>query len=512
MVIKEDLELDGSTTMQGGNYQYNEKFKEWLDSVSANDLELSKLIKEKKFLFENSILSNNGINTTYMNYYILTSLDSSIYKYSKSLADTLRCSSWFIDVSKLTPNRLANITEMQVVNLISFKGLYALLSNLIDKSNENNTLVLAMTCEHPDIEDFIDIKSKPSSIPKIDIFIKIDKKFMDAVLTDSEYTLEFIQPETRSSVKRIIKAKQLFRKIIETNWKCRELGCFYWDKVQKWCLINSNQGFKDCNEKSLITKNYFLGSLNLSEFVLDPFTSKASFDTHGFNNAVRKAIVTLNEVLDKSIKLYSIKEQKDSIVMWRQIGLGVSGLADMLIKMGIMYGSKQSLNICDEIGFMLINKAIETSALLAKDYGCFPMCCKTEIATTDFIKKNTSKETLELVKKYGLRNSQLLTIESTKVISSMLDVSNGVEPISDYSKIKEYIRQNNTKSMDYFITADKVSCEDIINMQAVLQKHIDGVINSTIHVPDSFTATDIEALYIYAYKKGLKRLTVVRDE
>lgn len=152
-----------------------------------------------------------------------------------------------------------------------------------------------------------------------------------------------------------------------------------------------------------------LGSLNLSAFVND----KKEFDYISFKEAVKIAVTALNEVLDEGLKLHPLKEQQDSVRDWRQIGLGIFGLADMLIKMEIEYGSEESLYLCDKIGKELISMAIFTSAMLSDKYGAFPKYNEKNIFESKFFLENTDKLTRINVDKYGLRNSQLLTIAPT---------------------------------------------------------------------------------------------------
>lgn len=151
-----------------------------------------------------------------------------------------------------------------------------------------------------------------------------------------------------------------------------------------------------------------LGSINLASFV-----KNKEFDFDDFKDTVKKSVVALNEVLDEGLPLHPLQEQKDSVRDWRQIGLGIFGLADMLISMGIEYGSMESLELCDKIAFTMSDYAIRTSARLAKEYGAYPKCNIDEVTTTKYFIENTSEKTANLVKIYGLRNSQLLTIAPT---------------------------------------------------------------------------------------------------
>ena len=278
-----------------------------------------------------------------------------------------------------------------------------------------------------------------------------------------------------------------------------------------------------------------LGSINLSEFIINPFTDKAYFDFNSFNNTVKQCVIALNEVLDEGLSLHPLEEQRESVANWRQIGLGNMADADCLIKLGIKYGNKESLKILDKIGYSMINSAIQQSALLAKEHGAYPMYNKEAVMSSSFFIQNTSEETKVLVEKYGLRNSQLLTIAPTGSLSTMLGVSGGIEPVYDISYtrkteslhkkdeyykvytpiVAEYMKLKNIISEedlpDIFVTAMNLNYRERIDVQSTWQTYIDASISSTVNVPEDFTIEDVENLYLYAYEKGLKGITIYRN-
>lgn len=208
----------------------------------------------------------------------------------------------------------------------------------------------------------------------------------------------------------------------------------------------------------------------------------------------------------------------------------------MFIKMGIRYGSKESLDLIDKIGSQFIDVAINESALMAKEDGSFPLMNKEAILQSPFYERNASPETKELVRKYGLRNSQLTTIAPTGSISTLIGCSNGVEPIfrTSYTRKTESLNSGNETYYtvvtpiieelmenigikdvndlpDYVVTAETLDYKERIDVQATWQKYIDASISSTVNVPNEFTVEDVENLYIYAWEKGLKGTTIYRD-
>lgn len=170
-----------------------------------------------------------------------------------------------------------------------------------------------------------------------------------------------------------------------------------------------------------------LGSINLSAYVNDKI-----FDIYTFKKDIHTIVKAMNDVLDQGLPLHPLQIQRDTVRDYRQIGIGVMGIADMLIKLELKYDTDEAIEICDTIGKVLADESIKVSALLSKEEGHYPKY-KPSILTSEFLKKNTSVETYELVKKYGLRNSQLLTIAPTGSISTMIGVSGGIEPIFNLS-------------------------------------------------------------------------------
>lgn len=239
-------------------------------------------------------------------------------------------------------------------------------------------------------------------------------------------------------------------------------------------------------------------------------------------------------MLDEGLPLHPLQEQRESVRDWRQIGLGIMGLADMLIKMEIKYGSPEAIEICDKIGFTMANTAIDESAMLAGEndsYNKYKRC----VMLSEYFIKNTSDKTITNVDQYGLYNSQLLTIAPTGSTSSMLGVSGGIEPIyanyytrkteslhgeDKYYKVytpiverymKEHDLKDDSELPEYFVTAQTLDYRNRIDMQSVWQKHIDASISSTVNVPNDFTVEETEDLYMYAWEKGLKGVTIFRD-
>lgn len=397
--------------------------------------------------------------------------------------------------------------------------------------------MLSISCEHPDLEEFIGIKSDLNRVTKANISIRITDRFMVAVKNRTPFTLSFTRIETGETITKEIDAYSVFHKICEMNWDYAEPGMLFWDRIENWNILSCDDSFhyagtNPCAEEPLPAGgSCLLGSINLSEFV----TKDKNFDFDSFKEAVDISVRALNEVLDEGLPLHPLQEQRDSVRDWRQIGLGIFGLADMLIKMGIRYGSERAIFVCDSIGYMMAWQAIQTSSKLAEEIGCYPKYDRNSVIQSAFWSKHIGETDRERIGYIGLANSQLLTIAPTGSLSSMLGVSGGIEPIyanyytrkteslhghDEYYKIytpivKAYMEENgladDSELPDYFVTAQTLDYKERIDMQSIWQNHIDASISSTVNVPNNFTVEQVEDLYIKAWERGLKGVTIFRD-
>lgn len=241
--------------------------------------------------------------------------------------------------------------------------------------------------------------------------------------------------------------------------------------------------------------------------------------------------------MDEGLKLHPLDEQILTVNDWRQIGLGIMGFADMLLKMGCQYDSARALNIIDMVGKTLVNTGLEESALLAMDTESFPRCENKKLLASTFIQvlKNSNvitENTINLIRQHGLRNSQLFTIAPTGSISTMLGVSGGVEPIfaTHYTRKTESLHGEDVfykvytpiiqkmidmeliheENVDNIATAQNIDPFDRVTIQATWQKYIDASISSTVNVTNDTTVETIRDLYQAAWEEGCKGLTIYR--
>lgn len=536
------LGIDGWTK----KYQKNEEsFDAWLDRVSGGDERFKQLIIEKKCLPGGRILSNRGLcdsfKSSYSNCYVIVPPEDnieSIFDCAKKLARTYSYGGGCgVDISALAPNgaRVRNAAK-ETTGAVSFMDLYSLVTGLIAQKGRRGALMLSIACDHPDLEEFIHVKSDLNRVTKANISIRITDKFMQAVKNKEMFRLSFTRKETGETIEKWVNAYDIFHQICEMNWNYAEPGMLFWDTINKDNLLEydsefSYAGVNPCAEEPLPAGgSCLLASMNLSAFVKED----GKFDFDGFRQSVDIAVRALNDILDEGIPLHPLEEQRRSVSQWRQIGLGIMGLADMLIKMGITYGSTLSLGICDSIGRTMVDQALKTSALLAKEYEPYPQYNQEAILRSNFLMSHALKDTYDLIKKYGLRNSQLLTIAPTGTISTMLGISGGIEPIfansytrkteslhghDEYYKVytpivKQYMEDHHIENEDelpsYFVTAQTLDYRQRIDMQSIWQQHIDASISSTVNVPNDFTVEQVEYLYMRAWEQRCKGITIFR--
>ena len=531
----------------------NESFEEWLDRISGGNTLVKQLIKDKKFLFGGRILASRGITdrrVTYSNCYVIkppTDCIEDIFEAGKKLARTYSYGGGCgIDISNLRPKGvIVHNAAKSTSGAVSFMDFYSYVTGLIGQAGRRGALMISISCEHPDIEEFINLKTKQGVCEKANISIRVSDEFMQAAIDDRDWETSFTSLET-GTITRTFRARDLLKLLAKRNWEWAEPGLLYWDRITGYNMLNNDGNFayagvNPCAEEPLPAGgSCLLGSINLSEFVINPFTDKANIDWDGLEEAVSIAVLGLNQVLNEGMMLHPLHEQRESVKNWRQIGLGTMGLADMLIKLGVTYGSTGAIKITESVYETIARTAVIASLELAKVNGCYPMCRKEKLVNSSFIQAlNLPENVLKDIETYGLHNSQLLTCAPTGSIATMLQVSTGVEPnfalhytrktqslngkdtfytvsakiIQDYyDKVHGYDDGDDIlpKLPDYFVESKDIAPIDRIKMQAVLQKYTDASISSTINLPNEATVDDVYNIYVEAWKHGLKGVTIYR--
>lgn len=523
-----------------------ESLEEFFDRVSHGYKPVKELIEQKKFIFGGRILASRGVSgrkVTYSNCYVITPPEDNLESIFETAAKLARTYSYGggcgVDVSKLAPKGATiHNAAKSTSGATSFMDFYSYVTGLIGQSGRRGALMLSIDCKHPDLEEFINLKTEADVCTKANISVRISDEFMQAVVDDKDWTMEFYRPESNEHIAKTKRARDLFRLLALRNWEWAEPGILYWDRIQGYNLLDNTDfkyaGVNPCAEEPLPAGgSCLLGSINLSEFVLDPFTTNARVDYDALEEAVFVAVAGLNQVLIEGLELHPLEEQRETVRDWRQIGLGTMGLADMLIKLGVTYGSAQSITVIGNVYRTIAASAVLQSLEFAKAHGCYKKCDCEALADSKFIQNlHLPQVTLDDIRKYGLYNSQLLTCAPTGSIGTMLEISTGVEPnfALHYTRrtqsldgkdtyyqvnariVEDYIKATgNTELPDYFVTSADIKPIDRIKVQAELQRYIDASISSTINLPKEATVDDVYNIYLDAWKYGLKGVTVYRS-
>lgn len=521
-----------------------ESFDEWLDRVSNGNKKVKKAIIDKKFIPGGRILSNRGIKNTrvtYSNCYVVAPPEDSIesiYESRKKLARTYSYGGGCgIDLSKLAPAgaKVHNQAE-KTSGAVSFMEGYSQTTEEIGQNGRRGALMISLDCHHPDLMDFIDIKTKDGSVTKANISVRVTDDFMQAVEDDNDWVMSFTREETGETITKTARARDIFNKLCENNWNWAEPGILFWDTIEDYNLLSNNPDFEyagtnPCAEEPLPAGgSCLLASINLSAFVDDC----GDFMYDDFYDTIDVGIRYLNEVLDEGLPLHPLQEQRDSVRDWRQVGLGVMGVADMLIKMHLRYDSDEAIEHCRDISMAMANHAMYVSSNLACEKGPYPKYTNATV-DTPFFRANADTLTKNMVENYGLRNSQLLTIAPTGTISTMLGISGGIEPIfaKSYKRKTESLHETtqyydvltpiyqkyadehgltvNDKFPDWFVDSSEIDYNKRVVMQSAWQMGIDASISSTVNLPNEATIDDVKNIYMSAWKNGLKGITIYRS-
>jgi ribonucleoside-diphosphate reductase alpha chain len=539
--MMEDEYFDTSIGLDIFNKKYrhdDETFDEWVTRVSGGDSEVSELIYQKKFMFAGRILAGRGIpdrKLTYSNCYVLPAPEDnleSIYQTASDLARTFSYGGGVgIDLSKLSPegtpiNNAAKFTS----GAVSFANLYNTTTDLIGQDGRRGALMLSMSTDHFEIEKFVKAKTVDGALQRANISVRMSDRFMEDVESGKRHFQSFERDGKTFS--NTVNSVKLFDQLVKANYDWSEPGVLFWDRIESWNLMSEYDdyalvGTNPCGEQPLVAGgSCLLGSINLSEHVVN-----GRFDINEFQRTVKTAVKAMNGVLDEGIEKHPLKIQRDAARDWRQIGIGVMGYADMLVKLGIKYGSPKAMDTTIMIADVMVNTATHQSALLAKESGTFPNYDEPSTMSSKFINSlwDITKST---VLDCGLRNAGLLSIAPNGTISTMLNISGGIEPMFalEYNRrteslhgkdksyimrpkvVQEYMNANPDSELpDYFVTAADIAPLDRVKVQAVWQKFIDASISSTVNLPEDATEQDVRDIYMSAWKEGLKGITVHRN-
>lgn len=456
-----------------------------------------------------------------------------------------------INLSKLRPSgaKVGNAARTST-GACSFMEIYNSAANVIGANNRRAALILGLNCSHPDIEEFLEIKKNNTAIQSANISILFNDEFMRAVEYDEEYLLNFKVESTGEFIAKNIKAREFFMKFAEANWDWAEPGCLFIDTIRNGNLLMGYEKEEYCIDISNPCAEYLgnaynscnLGSINLYNFVTNPFTPEADVNWDYLAAMVQSGVETLDEVLDMGYASQPLEANRKAIDDWRAIGLGVFGLADMLIALGIRYGSEKSIHFIDVLMRVIFSNALTSSCRLAKEKGTFGKYDWDKINQSPLIQRFATTDLYKDIEQYGLRNASLLSIAPTGTIATMCGISGGVEPLfaisydrtthalekkgqtfKVFAKSVEHLLRSKgvnpnqvteediRKAFPFVVTTHDILPKDRIRVQAKMQEWVDNAISSTVNLSNDATVQDVFDVYVEAWRSGCKGITVFRD-
>ncbi len=407
--------------------------------------------------------------------------------------------------------------------------------------------------DHPDVLEFISCKEKEGAFANFNISVAITDHFMQALREDGEY--ELINPRNGEVVKRL-KAREVFKKIVEGAWRNGEPGVVFIDRINEFNPtpnLGQIESTNPCGEQPLLPyESCNLGSINLSNMVTD-----GQLDWDKLERTAKLAVRFLDDVI--TVNKFPLPEIKEATLRTRKIGLGVMGFADMLIKLGIPYDSEEALKIAEKIMEAIAYWSKEASVELARERGAFP-AFKDSIypeGKLPFPEPKTSpsgfdwERLIARIKEHGLRNAATTTIAPTGSISIIAGCSSGIEPIFALAFTRKHVldedafpeinplfekvaRERGFYNLEImrkvaetgrvqalesippdvrriFVTALDIAPEWHVRMQAAFQRWTDNSISKTINLPFEATLEDVEKAIMLAYELGCKGVTLYRD-
>jgi len=528
------------------NNKYKYKDECLVDSInrwSNNNNTIYQLIFDQKWLPAGRTLSNRGIveGGSYSNCYSRGFIGDDlidIMKAGTDLALTYKAEGGQgVSLSKIRPKGTSIRGLYQSDGIVPWMELYNTITKSISQGgSRKGALMISLNVWHKEAETFIKIKDDLGSITKANLSLEIDDEFINCV-EDNITSIYEHRDYDSESIMYEVNPTELYNLIIKQAWKSAEPGVLFTNRFRNYNLMEFVDEYvietcNPCGEQPLPKHGSCnLAAINLSEYVLNPFTDKARFDNDAFKNHIYHYIMAMDDIIEENMDRHPLPEQREVAHNYRNIGLGVMGYADMLIKLRMKYGSKEAITFSKTIFRTLFRGAVFASNKLAKERGTFPGY-DGRIFDSEIIKNHFSQKEIDLLKIDGLRNASILSIAPTGSISTMLNVSGGIEPVFAFSHYrqteninggeiykvyagiaKEYfdLFPEETELPDYFVSSYDIDWRDRVNTQKVIQNSVDTAISSTVNLPRDIELEEIHDLYIEAWKARLKGITIYRD-
>ena len=436
---------------------------------------------------------------------------------------------------------------------LSFMQIWdAMCGTILSTGARRGAMMATLRCDHPDIEEFITAKQQPGRLRRFNLSVLVTDAFITAVRSDAEWPLVFPAAAFEESdetvslewsgakeavpcrVMRRVSARQLWDMILRATYDYAEPGVLFIDRINQRNNLRYRERISATNPCGEIPLPPYgacdLGSLNLARFVGSPFTRDARIDAERLAETTRVAVRFLDDVIDAS--LFPLPQQADNARGSRRIGLGITGLADALVMLGLRYGSDRSLAVASDVLRLICHTAYRASIDLAKEKGSFPYFDRDKYLQGVFI-RSLPDDIQEEIAMHGMRNSHLIAIAPTGTISLLAgNVSSGLEPIFAASYARKVLGADGMPAQfvltdyalnlwhemagtasgtpDGFITATDLPVRAHLDMQAALQPFVDNSISKTINVPENCPFSEFRQIYDLAYDLQLKGCTTFR--
>ena len=523
----------------------------------------SGILENFRFLPGGRILAGAGTlrQVTLCNCFVMGLIDDSvegIFEALKEGALTMQQGGGIgYDFSTLRPRGAPARTSGTIASgPVSFMRVWdAMCATVLSTGARRGAMMATLRCDHPDIEEFVTAKRDRQALPRFNLSVLITDAFMEAVKNDSEWPLVFPEPDPQGEnpatmlermwsgsaapvpcrVHRVIRARELWTRLCDSAYDCAEPGVLFVDRIN----AENNLGYCEslsatnpCAEEPLPSFGACnLGSLNLTAFVLEPFTSRARFDQPSLREVARLAVRFLDDVIE--ICRFPLLRQREQAQRSRRIGLGVTGLADALVMLGLRYDSEAARTAAVDAMRTLRDAAYEASVELAGERGAFPAFEARQYLERPFIRRLPAR-LREAIRRRGIRNSHLLAIAPAGSISLLAgNVSSGIEPIFGRQTARQVLdsdgrrrdflltdyayaawrarRTNGGAPPDAFCDWRSLAPKDQLRMQAALQPYVDGAISKTMMLPHALPPASVMEIFQSAYELGLKGCTVFRE-
>ena len=412
---------------------------------------------------------------------------------------------------------------------VSFMDVWdSMCRTIMSAGSRRGAMMATMRCDHPDIEEFIAAKSDSQKLRMFNLSVLVTDAFMDAVKKGEDWKLIY-----NNKVYSVIKAADLWDQIMRATYNFAEPGVIFIDRINatnNLSYCETITATNPCGEQPLPPYGAcLLGSINLAKLVEHPFDKNAYLDVSQLEDLVSTAVRMMDNVIE--VSQFPLEAQKLEAKNKRRIGLGVTGLADALLMVGLRYGSDEAVKKTEKWMKTIARSAYNASINLAEEKGAFPLFDPEKfIVSGKMIQMD--EDVKQAVHKFGIRNALLTSIAPTGTISLYAgNVSSGIEPVFAYS-YKRKVLQNDGSHVeeevvdyavqlwrdkfgdaplpDFFVSAQNLTPADHVKMQAAAQKWVDSSISKTINCPEDISFDDFKEVYIQAYDTGCKGCTTYR--